>query len=491
MSQCFAVRALLVSTYELGHQPFGLASPAAWLRREHVEVCCVDLAKEKLPADAFDGVALIGFHLAMHTATRLAAPVIRKARAANPSARIVAYGLYAPLNAAWLRSIGVDEILGGEFEEELAALACDERTRRTPGAQRSVDQSGTVGNDFSKMDSAASASSAVPRRRTVPKLRFIQPDRSGLPPLARYATVRLGDGSTRVAGYTEASRGCRHLCRHCPIVPVYEGQFRVVPLDVVMADVDAQVAAGARHITFGDPDFFNGPTHASRLVEALHRAHPDLSYDVTIKVEHLLQHRRLLPRLRDTGCLFITSAVEALDDHVLALLEKGHTRQDFLDAVELCRAAGLNLSPTFVAFHPWTSLAGYCDLLDTIESLDLVSHVAPIQLAIRLLIPSGSRMLEVGEVTPFVGEFDGRTLTYRWTHPDRRVDALQAEVSALVGRRLGDDRWELFEAISRLAHERAGIPRTAVAAARRTAVPTLDEPWYCCAEPNPEQLTLV
>jgi radical SAM superfamily enzyme YgiQ (UPF0313 family) len=464
------VRALLVSTYELGHQPFGLASPAAWLRREGVEVRCVDLAKEKLPPDAFDGVGLIGFHLAMHTATRLAAPVIRKARAANPAARVVAYGLYAPLNADWLRSIGVDEVVGGEFEEELAALA-------TRSSQSLRSTQSTLRES---------------RRQPLPKLRFIQPDRTGLPPLSRYATVRLGDGTTRIAGYTEASRGCRHLCRHCPIVPVYEGQFRVVPLDVVMADVAAQVEAGAGHISFGDPDFFNGPTHAARLVEALHRAFPDVSYDVTIKIEHLLKHRDLLPLLRDTGCLFITSAVEALDDEVLALLEKGHTRQDFLDAVDLCRAAGLNLSPTFVAFHPWTSLAGYCDLLDTIESLDLVSHVAPIQLAIRLLIPSGSRLLEVDRIKPLVGGFDARTLTYRWTHPDVGVDALQTDVSALVGRRLTADRWELFDAITRLAHERAGIPRPArTRASAPAAVPCLDEPWYCCAEPNPEQLTLV
>jgi len=478
------VRALLVSTYELGHQPFGLASPAAWLRREGVEVRCVDLAKEKLPADAFEGVGLIGFHLAMHTATRLAAPVIRKARAANPAARVVAYGLYAPLNAVWLRSIGVDEVIGGEFEEELTSIA-----RQVRHPQNLPEPQNTQNTQNTFYGSANSASSAV--RTRVPKLRFMQPDRTGLPPLARYATVRLGDGTTRIADYTEASRGCRHLCRHCPIVPVYEGQFRTVPLDVVMADVAAQVDAGAGHITFGDPDFFNGPTHAARLVEALHRAYPDVSYDVTIKIEHLLRRRDLLPLLRDTGCLFITSAVEALDDDVLALLEKGHTRQDFVEAVDRCRAAGLNLSPTFVAFHPWTSLAGYCDLLDTIESLDLVSHVAPIQLAIRLLVPSGSRMLEVDRIKPFVGDFDARTLTYRWTHPDARVDALQADVSALVGRRLAADRWELFDAISRLAHERAGIPRPVRRANNRAAVPCLDEPWYCCAEPNPEQLTLV
>src|SRR5581483_10770070 len=147
--------------------------------------------------------------------------------------------------------------------------------------------------------------------------------------------------------------------------------------DVVLADIDAQVAAGARHITFGDPDFFNGPTHAMRVVEGLHASHPDVSYDVTIKVEHLLQQRDLLPRLAGTGCAFVTSAVESIDDEVLAIFDKGHTRADFFAAVELCRAANVTLVPTFVAFHPWLTLGSYCELVDTIQQLDLVDHVAP------------------------------------------------------------------------------------------------------------------
>src|SRR5688572_33277631 len=91
----------------------------------------------------------------------------------------------------------------------------------------------------------------------------------------------------------------------------------VVPVEVVLEDIDQQVAAGAAHITFGDPDFFNGPTHARKIVEALHREHPSLTYDAIIKVEHLLAHRELLPVLAKTGCLFVTSAVESVDDLVL------------------------------------------------------------------------------------------------------------------------------------------------------------------------------
>lgn len=435
----------------MGRQPFGLASPAAWLRAAGWDVVCVDAAKERLTDAVLASADVIGFHLPMHTATRLASGAIARARRVNPSARVCAYGLYAPLNEAYLRSLGVDIVFGGEFEQELTDWVVSQS--RTQGAQKT---------------------------QSTPRIRFLVPDRSGLPPLSTYATLQLSDGTRRLVGYTEASRGCRHLCRHCPIVPVYNGQFRVVQPDVVLGDIDAQVAAGAQHITFGDPDFFNGPTHALRIVRQLHASHPNVSYDVTIKVEHLLRHRGLLPELAATGCAFVTSAVESVDDRVLARLDKGHTRADFVDAVAACRSAGVTLVPTFVAFHPWLTLDGYCDLLDTIASLALIDHVAPIQLAIRLLIPQASRLLELDDVRRLVGGFDPATLTYRWTHPEPRVDALHEEVASLVGGRLTADRRTVFESVSALAHDRAGVPRPATHPPRdRATVPYLNEPWYC------------
>ena len=460
--------AVLVSTYEMGRQPFGLASAAAWLRRDGWSVRSIDAAKEKLGAGSFGRADLVGVHLPMHTATRLAAPVIDAARRAVPSARIAAFGLYAPLNAEWLRSVGVDAIFGGEFEEELVAFADRGQEPRSTQLPQG------------KGLSVPSANSAV--RGGLPRIHFLVPDRSGLPPLSKYATLQMPDGSRRTVGYTEASRGCRHLCRHCPVVPIYDGQFRVVQPDVVLADIDAQVAAGAGHITFGDPDFFNGPTHAMRIISALHATHPSVTYDVTIKVEHLLGHRDLLPRLAATGCAFVTSAVESFDDRVLAILDKGHTRADVLDAVALCRDAGVTMVPTFVTFHPWLTLGGYRDLLATIDALDLVDCMAPIQLAIRLLLPKGSRLLNEPAMHPYIGPFDAATLTYRWTHPDPRLDTLHADVAAIVGTRLNADRRSVFDEVRALAHDRAGLPQVrpdARPARQRATVPYLNEPWYC------------
>ena len=467
------MRIVLLSTYELGRQPFGLASPAAWLRRAGAEVVVQDLSRQRLDQNAVRAADMVAFYLPMHTATRLALPVIDVVRQLNPAARLCAYGLYAPPNAELLRGRGIDATFGAEFESDLVDYASNTESDPT-GAS-----SGRVAGAEA---SAPSKASATPR---VARLEFIVPDRTGLPAPNRYASLQR-DGSRRIAGYTEASRGCQYHCRHCPVVPVYHGQFRVAPPDIVLADVRNQVVAGAAHITFGDPDFFNGPVHASRTLIALHEEFPQLSYDVTIKVEHLLRHESLLPLLRATGCAVITTAVESIDDEVLATLDKGHTVADLERALRLCQQNDLVLAPTFVPFTPWTELDGYVALLATIRRLDLVEHVAPIQLGIRLLIPEGSRLLDLTGVRSRVGSFDSVALAYPWIHHDGRVDALQKAIVGIVGCQDGAGRSEVFERVWQLACGYAQVdpavgrsPAPPDADYRRTSVPFLNEPWYC------------
>ncbi len=448
--------ALLISTYELGHQPFGLASPAAWLRRAGAEVIAIDTSLQPLDREAVARAALIGLYVPMHTATRLAAGLLPALRALAPRATIVCYGLYAPLNAGHLRTLGADICVGGEFEAALVNIFCGLAREGAP-------------------------SRANPQI-VLDRLQLIPPDRAGLPGPLAYAALETAQGR-RAAGYTEASRGCRHTCRHCPIVPVYGGRFRVVPVDVVLEDVRRQVAAGAAHITFGDPDFLNGPGHAMRIVRALHTEHPDITYDVTVKVEHLLRYAELLPELRESGCLLVTSAVEALDEGILARLDKRHTRADVARAAGLLRAARIGLNATFVAFTPWTSRQVYRDFLRSVAELDLVESVSPVQYAIRLLIPAGSWLLQLGDVRELVGPFDQAGLAYPWGHPDPAMDTLQREALRLAqgsGPR-GETRAQFFERLWELTDARIG------AGARpglehllpRPPIPYLSEPWYC------------
>ena len=460
------MKVCLISTYDLGHQPFGIASPARWLEESGAIVNCIDLAVECIDQDAVKSAGLIAIYLPMHTATRLAIAVLPKIQKLNSSAHLAFYGLYATVNKDHLRNLGGKTIISGEFEDSLVQLYL-----------RLVNQTFVQNSDL------------VSLKRQI----FRVPKRSDLPNLNHYAKLKTGKAQSIVVGYTEGTRGCKHICRHCPIVPIYHGRFFVVQPEVVMADIRQQVEAGAEHITFGDPDFFNGLGHAIRLVESFHVAFPNLTYDATIKVEHLLAHRDKLRRLAETGCLFVTTAVEEVDDNVLGKLEKGHTRADFVEAVYATRAAGLTPSPTFIPFHPWTTPFGYIDLLAMITELDLIENVAPVQLAIRLLIPEGSRILELAEMKHYLGGFDAEKLSYTWTPADPFADDLQSKVYKTIqhGEREGATRRAIFEQVWVLAHNACeqSAPALPPERADSSPVPVLSEPWYCCAEPTYEQVT--
>jgi radical SAM superfamily enzyme YgiQ (UPF0313 family) len=449
---------LLVSTYELGHAPHGVALPAAHLERAGFHPSALDLAVEPLDEARVRRARLVVVSVPMHTALRLALAVAPRIRALAPGAVLAFHGLYAPLNAGPLLAAGASAVLGAEAGTELVALA--------GAVERGEDLSPFVHR----------APGAAPRAEPP-----VLPARGGLPPLSRYARLDAGDGTTRVAGYVEATRGCKHRCRHCPVVPLYQGRFFAVPEELVLADVASQVAAGAEHVTFGDPDFLNGPTHALRVARAVHARFPALTFDFTAKVEHLVRLPEAVRELAGLGAAFATTAVESLSDRVLAALAKGHTREDALRALDLCRGAGLPVRPSLVPFTPWSTLEDLVDLLDTFEARGVLPALDPVQLSIRLLVPPGS-LLEGDPTIAFEG-LDPAALTWRWRHPDPRMDRLQARIAAEV-EAAAAAREESLATIARvkvLTLAEAGLPHghVRVLAPDQRRVPRLTESWFC------------
>lgn len=455
----------LVNPYELGRQPFGLAEPAAFLKKAGFDVSCCDLSIQKLDSCLTAGTAVVAIYIAMHTATRIAIEALPKIRELLPQASLCVYGLYAPMNADLFRSLGVTTILGGEFENGLVSLA--QRIQAGKGAPQSEPDT------------------------CLEKITFIAPDRSTLPALSKYANLVNVDGTTTLVGFAETTRGCKYFCKHCPVVPVYNGKFFVIPADIVVDDIKTQINQGARHISFGDPDFFNGPGHALKIVRALHQEFPAITYDATIKIEHIVKYPEEIKALKETGCLFILSAVEAVDDDILAYLDKGHTRADFIKALDFLRATDINLAPTFVAFTPWTTLDIYLDLLRHVVDLQLMESVAPVQLSIRLLVPAGSLILDIDNLDGIIGDFDADILGHPWRNPDPRVDQLQQDVQTWVMQAEADglSRPEIFSGIWEITHKAAGLAAPPLDMKQTgKPVPRLSENWYCCAEPTCEQL---
>ena len=473
---------LLISCYELGHQPLNLASPLALLQQAGFAPIAVDTSVETLQGAVIKPARLVAISVPMHTALRLSIPIAERVRRLNPDAHICFYGLYASLNGDYLLRRHADSIIGGEFEEALVSLA--------DALLSSVD-------NHPPLSLPGVRTGEVVAMPVLKRLPFAQPAREALPENKHYAHL-VHQGRVVPAGYVEASRGCLHTCRHCPITPVYGGRFFVVPREMVMQDMRAQVRdGGARHITFGDPDFLNGPRHSLAIAEALHQEFPEVTFDATIKVEHILEHRDLFPRLAELGCLFVVSAVESLSEDVLGKLKKGHSRGDVVEALAILDDAGVPMRPTFVAFTPWTTARDYLELLAFVTEHDLVEHIDPVQYSIRLLIPPGSALLQDIQDSPegsaeWLSDVDEAAFTYRWHHPDARMDGLQSEISALV-ETAAREHWGngvTFEEICAQAEVYLGeplplpVPQAVPPSAggvkkARHPVPHLSEPWFC------------
>ncbi len=456
---------LLVSCYELGHQPFHLASLSAMLQQAGYAPAAVDTAVDTLTEEAISRARLVAISVPMHTALRLGQRIALRVRLINPSAHICFYGLYAFLNADYLLHDTIDSAIGGEYESpflDLVAALEKGKTGIIPGVTT---------HQFN----------SDPWIKRTP---YIVPTRQQLPSPERYAHLET-NGTMRLAGYTETTRGCKHTCLHCPITPVYNGRFFAIPNEVVLADIRAQLEQGVPHITFGDPDFLNGPKHAMRITRALHDEFPGVTFDATIKIEHLLKHQHLLPELKSLGCAFIVSAVESLNDNVLRNLNKGHTAVDVAEAFDLMEQVGIPLRPSLMPFSPWETLESYITLLNFFEDRRLIEQIDPVHFSIRLLIPPGSALLASPDSKLWLRELDAAAFTYKWQHPDPRLDALHQKVASLT------EEAELakFNTIETFFHIKAltlsiigkdlHIPEAVEHYGTPRVLPHLTESWFC------------
>ena len=459
---------LLISCYELGHQPLHLAMLSSILQQAGYSPVPVDTAVEALSDEAILAARFVAISVPMHTALRLGQQIAQRVRKLNPTAHICFYGLYALLNAEYLLRESIDSAIGGEYEEPLLRLiaALEQAEPLTlPGVFTRQSKSGPW------------------IERTV----HMPPSRQQLPSLEQYAHLER-NGVAVLTGYTETTRGCKHTCLHCPITPVYQGRFFALPADIVLSDIRTQVAQGARHITFGDPDFLNGPTHALRITRTLHTEFPDVTFDATIKVEHLLKHRHLLPELKENGCAFVVSAVESLNDNVLQHLDKGHSSADVAEVFALMEQVSIPLRPSLMPFSPWETLDSYIALLTFFEEHHLIEHVDPVHFSIRLLVPPGSALLASPDNQQWLGELDETAFTYRWHHLDPRMDTLQRNVAQLAEQAEHDkaSAIETFFSIQALALAARGenIALSNVSSAiasygTANVLPHLTESWFC------------
>ena len=437
------MKILLLSFYDLGKQPKIVSEIYNKLNTDNVEIDFLDYSVDSTAIELSRYDAL-GIYASMHTATVLATQFLYKKELPE---KIFSFGLYAHVLSDSDPTIHYIDNLDSEELFDYLKIKSD--------------------NGYSFKETV--------------------PDRTIFPNISEYTRL-IDKGSNKITGSVETTYGCKHLCTHCPVPIQFQGSFKIFSERKIIEDVSNQIELGAEHISFNDPDFFNGPKFSLKILEKLNKEYPLITYDSTIKVEHILKYKDYFKELNNLNMLFVISAFESTNDLILKVLDKNHTFRDLEDAIELSKKYNVDIRPTWMPFTPWTRLEDLHNIIELIENYELRDTVDPIQLTIKLLIPKHSLIINRPEIKEYLGRYDAESFSYFWSYEDPKVDDLQKSLFNYVVNNEKLDMKDQYIGLVRLIEEstKTKIIKNKTYNYRNT--PKLSETWFCCSEPNKIQL---
>ena len=437
------MKILLLSFYDLGKQPKIISELYKKLDNGSNQIDIVDYSIEEknLTLDNYD---VLGIYASMHTASVLAEQYLRDRKLPN---KLFVFGLYAKVFSEMFSNF---QSIHSFDSDELESLL---EVQLNP--------------NYSFKHSV--------------------PDRTILPSITDYS--HIVDGSNNlIAGSVETTYGCKHECTHCPVPIEFKGMFKTFGTEKIITDVTNQVEEGAKHISFNDPDFFNGPKHALKILQLLNEKHPSITYDSTIKVEHILKYPDYFQELKNLNMLFVISAFETTNDHVLNILQKNHSFNDLNKAVELSLENKIDIRPTWMPFSPWTEQNDLISIIKLIENYKLRETVDPIQLTIKLLVPKNSLILKRPEMKEYLLDYDPSSFSYAWKYKFPNIDNIQNELFTYVLQHESENEYAQYLGLVDILESHTNETLLNSEKYSQRIVPKLSETWFCCAEPNKIQL---
>lgn len=401
---------LLASTFEGGYQPLTLASAATPLVEAGFPVSVLDTYVTGVETRLLQSADLIAISLPIFDSVQSGLELARQARASNPTAHITFFGQHATIHAYRLVGKYCDSCIAGEWELPLVGLA------RKVGGDESAELPGVV--------SATPGGGADKPKHFISRTGMRVPSRQLLPPLTKYPQAQINKlcGGPQVVGSTEITRGCHHRCLYCSVFAAYDGKVVMVPEPVILADVQNLVDGGMTHLTFIDAEFINARHYGIRILRQLHERFPDLTCDITTRVDHIVENKDTIREMAGLGVRVITSALEFPSQRVLDALDKEVTVEQIEEAVRFLREAGIKLNPTFIMFNPWVGLEDLVRFHEFCARTGLDELIDPIQYETRLYLYKGSPLLQLPAVRAL--ELTEHEFHYEWKHPDPRVDEL-------------------------------------------------------------------
>ncbi|GKW07622.1 arsinothricin biosynthesis radical SAM protein ArsL [Pectobacterium carotovorum] len=402
---------LLVSIFEGGYQPITISTAYQALVGEVAvtDIEVLDIYVHGPDESKIRDRDLIFISLPLFDAVMPGVELLATIRRLNPDVKVCFYGQHATIHAARLTETGADFCILGDWELPMQSLV-NAISAGGRGPLQGVMNRGDLTEPapfFSKKG-------------------FSVPERHVLPPLEKYPNKQLNKllGKDVIVGSTELARGCKHKCLYCSVYAAYDGRVIKIPVDIITEDVKNMVYGGMTHLTFIDADWFSSRHYGIEILTELHKTHPELTFDITTRVDHIIENESRMELLRDLNVRIITSALEFPSENVLKIFNKQVTVSDTEKAIRIMKSSGIMLNPTFIMYNPWAGIRDMEHFHEWIDGVNLRDDIDPIQFETRLSLYKGSPLLlsdDIKNVSLIEHDFH-----YDWAHSDPWVDELYA-----------------------------------------------------------------
>jgi anaerobic magnesium-protoporphyrin IX monomethyl ester cyclase len=256
--------------------------------------------------------------------------LMRLLKDAMPGTRLVISGPNVTVEPERpLRDSCADVVILGEPEEAMVGLACGQPPARLPNIAYLDGGMVVVGE---RRLPAGWPDYPLPARDLVDLSRYVIPFSSRLP-------------STTMA----TVRGCPKKCTFCPTQIWNQRTVRARPIDRVMEEINELVGRyGIREVAIRDDTFTWDRDRVLAFCEAmLHSGRArDLTWRCFATVDTV--DAELLNLMARAGCVQVCYGFESADDAVLQKCGKATTVAQGYEAVRLTKAAGIEVSGTFI-----------------------------------------------------------------------------------------------------------------------------------------------
>jgi radical SAM superfamily enzyme YgiQ (UPF0313 family)/predicted small metal-binding protein len=321
----------------MGFPPIGIMSLSSVLKQAGHECVMFDQANPDTPNDVIieeikrQKPAFVGLSFLSTTSYPYAKMLARQIRAADSTVKLAFGGVFASLNAGFvkLQCTEVDYVCRGDGEQLLLDLLANFDSPEAVASLTWMKDGKVINNQGRPMERQLDQW-PFPDRESL-KLDFVESMPLDVPAvlsMERFTTM-------------QTSRGCPWPCVFCDIPIFNEGKWRARSAQHVVNELKYLETQGYGAVYFVDDHFLLQPKRIEAICNGVIDAGLRIQWGIEGRVDSVAQH--LFPVMAKAHCRTVMFGIESGSQRILDRLKKEQTLEEVTTAVKNAKKAGIEI----------------------------------------------------------------------------------------------------------------------------------------------------